>query len=169
MTDVLDALPRSNRAYGSHLKKFENREALRLFKAKHVPYLVAMKALDEGLDVPECDTCILVASDATSRVYIQRRGRILRNPKESDYKLAKIYDMFLLPPRFTGTNYITYYDSVKSLLEHEIHRLKILAEAAQNLTTVRQEAEQLLQTYIIYHLTDDNEPANCSKGKHGTA
>ena len=40
--------------------------------------LVAMKCLDEGIDVPEARTGIFMASTQNPRQFIQRRGRVLR-------------------------------------------------------------------------------------------
>ena len=40
--------------------------------------LLAIKCLDEGIDIPVLDTAIILASTTNPREYIQRRGRILR-------------------------------------------------------------------------------------------
>ena len=57
--------------------------------------LLVINMLDEGVDIPEIDCAILVASTQNARQYIQRRGRILRrNPKKS--KIALVWDLFVL-------------------------------------------------------------------------
>lgn len=40
--------------------------------------LVAIRCLDEGIDIPSCDQALILASSTVSREYIQRRGRVLR-------------------------------------------------------------------------------------------
>lgn len=57
--------------------------------------LVAMKCLDEGVDIPSAKNAIIMASTSNPREYIQRRGRILRKSKGKD--AAFIYDMIVAP------------------------------------------------------------------------
>lgn len=57
--------------------------------------LLVINMLDEGVDIPEIDCAILVASTQNARQYIQRRGRILRrNPKKA--KVALVWDLFVV-------------------------------------------------------------------------
>lgn len=57
--------------------------------------LVAMKCLDEGVDVPPARTAILMASSGNPREYIQRIGRIIRRyPQKTE---ATIYDAIVTP------------------------------------------------------------------------
>lgn len=66
---------------------------LEQFSKGNVNALVAMKCLDEGVDVPSAETAIIMASTSNPREYIQRRGRILRRHENKD--LAIIYDMIV--------------------------------------------------------------------------
>ncbi len=45
-----------------------------------VVMVVAVKCLDEGVDIPQVSQGIILAADASPRQFIQRRGRILRQP-----------------------------------------------------------------------------------------
>ena len=56
--------------------------------------LVAIKCLDEGVDIPSADKVIIMSSSNNPREYVQRRGRVLR--KHKDKKLAEIYDMAVI-------------------------------------------------------------------------
>jgi len=58
--------------------------------------LVAMRCLDEGIDIPPARIGIILASTDNPREYIQRRGRILRQYPGKE--VAVIYDMIVLPP-----------------------------------------------------------------------
>lgn len=58
--------------------------------------LVAIRCLDEGVDIPSIRTAFILASSSNPRQFIQRRGRILRPFK--DKKFAEIYDMVVIPP-----------------------------------------------------------------------
>lgn len=45
---------------------------------RHGGILVAIRCLDEGIDIPMVDRALILASSSNSREYIQRRGRVLR-------------------------------------------------------------------------------------------
>lgn len=58
--------------------------------------LVAIRCLDEGVDIPQAHMGIILASTGNPRQYIQRRGRLLRRCQGKDK--AKIYDILIVPP-----------------------------------------------------------------------
>ncbi|MBT5960521.1 MAG: DEAD/DEAH box helicase family protein, partial [Gemmatimonadetes bacterium] len=71
--------------------------------------LVAIRCLDEGVDIPSVETGVILASSTNPRQFIQRRGRLLRpSPGKSR---AKIYDMIVTPPENTEM-----YESERSLV-----------------------------------------------------
>jgi len=85
--------------------------------------LTAMKVLDEGVDLPQTDTAILLASSSVEREWVQRRGRVLRTaPNKSK---AAIYD-FLVVPRDLGSNY------AGSVLKSELARALAFSDDASN-------------------------------------
>lgn len=57
--------------------------------------LVAMKCLDEGVDVPAAKTAIILSSSGNPREYIQRIGRIIR--RYPNKNKASIYDLVVTP------------------------------------------------------------------------
>lgn len=73
----------------------DRKRILAAFKEETIDCLVAMKVLDEGIDVPACKTAFILASTKNPRQYVQRRGRILR--KSDGKHMAKIYDFVVLP------------------------------------------------------------------------
>lgn len=56
--------------------------------------LVAIRCLDEGVDLPVLDHAIILASSTNPREYIQRRGRVLR--WQHGKPMAYIWDMIVL-------------------------------------------------------------------------
>lgn len=62
--------------------------------ALHGGIVVAIRCLDEGVDIPVCDHALILASSTVDREYIQRRGRVLRiaDGKPS----AVIHDLLLV-------------------------------------------------------------------------
>lgn len=62
----------------SKLAKADRARAMSRFRSGQSQVLVAVRALDEGVDVPEVDTAIISAGTRSRRQRIQRLGRILR-------------------------------------------------------------------------------------------
>ena len=86
------------------------------FKTGKVDSLIAMKCLDEGIDIPLCKTAFILASSKNPRQFIQRRGRILR--KHPQKEKAIIYDFFVSLPLFDEKN-----KNDKRLFKQEIERV----------------------------------------------
>lgn len=83
----------------SHTKQYagksERENILEHFAKGTYQSLVAMKCLDEGVDIPQARTSIILASTGNPREYIQRRGRLLR--RFPGKELATIYDIIVFP------------------------------------------------------------------------
>jgi superfamily II DNA or RNA helicase len=62
--------------------------------------VVAIKCLDEGVDIPSVTHALILASSKNPREFIQRRGRVLR--KAPNKALAYVHDALVLPPRSGG-------------------------------------------------------------------
>ena len=98
--------------------------------------LVAIRCLDEGVDIPSIKTAVILASSGNPRQFIQRRGRILRRSPGKD--AAEIYDMIVIPPKET-----TNSESERNLLKKELRRFVEFADLAQNSGTARAEILEL--------------------------
>ena len=59
--------------------------------------VVAIKCLDEGVDIPSVSHALILASSKNPREFIQRRGRVLR--RHPGKALAYIHDTIVIPPR----------------------------------------------------------------------
>lgn len=57
--------------------------------------LVAIRCLDEGINIPSIEGALILASNDDYREFVQRRGRILR--LYGNKKYANIYDVIVLP------------------------------------------------------------------------
>lgn len=111
-----------------------------------VDYLLAIDCLDEGVDVPDCPTAIIIASSSNERQFIQRRGRVLR--KSEDKSKASVYDMITLPGLATEQG----DDTARSFVKKELHRSRVLMESADNQEEIRQKLRQQLEPYGLGHL-----------------
>ena len=65
--------------------------------------LIAIKCLDEGIDIPYLENAIILSSSQNPREHIQRRGRVLR--KSDDKNLATIYDSLVLTTNDLNNSY----------------------------------------------------------------
>ncbi|HUS49054.1 MAG TPA: DEAD/DEAH box helicase family protein [Candidatus Paceibacterota bacterium] len=93
---VFDKLKLEN--YIKYHSKTPNREAaLNLFKRKNCNFILSINCLDQGVNIPSCESFIMLSSSANPREYIQRRGRVLRNPINKVKPMVRIFDVFAFP------------------------------------------------------------------------
>lgn len=94
--------------------------------------LVAIKCLDEGVNIPSIKTAFILASSTNPKEYIQRRGRVLRKFPGKDY--AVIYDFITLPFPVDEVEFQSQemINSTKGLVKREIIRMLDFAEIAEN-------------------------------------
>ena len=86
--------------YVKYNYKIKGKEAsLRLFKQSHARYIISVDGLNEGVDIQDCNTLILLSSSTNPREFIQRRGRVIRNPPGGK-PAVKIFDISALPKRY---------------------------------------------------------------------
>ena len=78
--------------YHSELSVDVRRDNLKMFRSGLSHVLVCIRALDEGIDVPEAEVAILAASTNSSRQRIQRIGRVVRKHEGKDEAL--IYTLY---------------------------------------------------------------------------
>ena len=79
--------------YHTHLPFDKRLENISNYRKGSVNILVSCRALDEGFDVPESNTGIIVAGTSSVRQWIQRMGRILRRTPGKEF--SKIYVIFV--------------------------------------------------------------------------
>jgi superfamily II DNA or RNA helicase len=108
--------------------------------------LVAMKCLDEGVDVPPARTAILMSSSGNPREYIQRIGRIIR--RYPDKKEATLFDIIVAPSSKAPSPELELIE--KAIFRKELARYEEIACIALN------SAEALS---IIYGIRDRLEEA----------
>lgn len=109
--------------------------------------LVAMKCLDEGVDVPPAKTAIIMASSGNPREYIQRAGRILR--RYPGKNKAVIYDIVVIPPI---SNLIDneFAETEKKIVKKELTRYKEFAYNAINKIECLQAIDKIEERYSIF-------------------
>lgn len=111
----------------------EEREIIKRRFAMAEPYqaIVAIKCLDEGVNIPSIRTAFILASTTNPKEYIQRRGRVLRLAKDKPY--AVIYDFVTLTRPLDEVNpYSPDYNCERALARRELLRIKEFGGIAKN-------------------------------------
>lgn len=109
--------------------------------------LVSMKCLDEGVDVPQARTAIILSSSGNPRQYIQRRGRVLRHFPGKEK--AVIYDV-IVEPLLSGITEPDLVNLEKKIFEKELKRYKEFAFDAINAMECLRKIEQIEEKYTIW-------------------
>ena len=138
--------------YRLKLRKFlsdtSDRESiLNQFKAGQIDAILAMKCLDEGVDVPRTQYAVFCSSTGNPRQYVQRRGRVLRAHK--DKKFAYIYDLVVKPPLDVTQGQSPEHKVERNIIMGELRRLVNFAALAENKLEVMQSLEELAYAYGI--------------------
>ena len=117
--------------------------------------IVAIKCLDEGVNIPGIKTAIILASTTNPKEYIQRRGRVLR--KAPGKKYAEIYDFITLPRSLEKVINIPKNEIIYDLplIRRELLRVKEFGELALNQAESLYLISKIENTYIDYDLSDD--------------
>lgn len=110
------------KVYYSEMKDFQKQKTLETFE-RNGGLLLAIKCLDEGINIKEISHGMVLSSTTNPREFIQRRGRMLR--KSEGKGIAHIYDTFALPKQGSDEKHIGFITS-------EILRAKDLALDSRN-------------------------------------
>ena len=104
--------------------------------------LVAIKCLDEGVNIPKIKTAFILASTTNPKEYIQRRGRVLRLAEGKEF--ADIYDFIALPRRLDEVHSLTEEQRKRelTLVKNELSRADEFARLAMNMA----QAEKIIDT-----------------------
>ena len=118
--------------------------------------IVAIKCLDEGVNIPGIKTAFILASTTNPKEYIQRRGRVLRKSPETGKEFAEIFDFVTLPRPLEEVSGLTTEQMKRdiSLVKNELTRVLEFGRLAMN----SMEASQLVWDICdCYHLPYDLE------------
>lgn len=133
----------------SHFTARETREErhaiLERFTIGALDGLVAIRCLDEGIDVPDCRVAYFLASSRNPRQFIQRRGRILRRSPGKDY--AIVNDFVVALPDGVASK----YELERSLMKSELARISEFAALSMNRSEAYTRLEPYLDAYDLHH------------------
>nr|WP_255621935.1 DEAD/DEAH box helicase family protein [Tessaracoccus sp. OS52] len=151
MRDVINLVGNDLRlaahSYISETPRPERKVLLRRFgTGDDLRVLVAMRCLDEGVDIPDARTGYLLASSSNPRQFIQRRGRLLRRAEGKDR--AEILDYLAVPPDGAPIN----FEIERRLLTRELERANEFAKLSENYEETLEKLRPLKDRYQLMHL-----------------
>ena len=120
----------------------QREEKRRRFEDGTLQGLVAIRCLDEGVDIPAIRAAVILASSTNPRQFIQRRGRVLR--PSPGKKLAEIFDMIVVPP-----SEVCEWESERTMLRKEITRVAEFADLASNQGDARAAVLELQKSFDL--------------------
>ena len=156
ITELLGKELKMNVAQFTSNEDSATRELLRkkFFDGDYLQALVAIKCLDEGVNIPAIKTAFILASTTNPKEYIQRRGRVLR--KYPGKEFAIIYDFVTLPRPLDEAANLTIEEisCEKTMVRNEVNRITEFKRLALN----RMESDKLIYDIIdTYHLNEEEE------------
>ncbi len=113
--------------------------------------IVAIKCLDEGVNIPGINKAFILASTTNPKEYIQRRGRVLRKSPETGKEYADIYDFITLPRPLDEVSCLTE-DQVKrdlSLVKNELIRVQEFGQTSMNSMEANKLIWEICDTYNL--------------------
>lgn len=139
----------------------QEREVIKRRFATKEPYqaIVAIKCLDEGVNIPSIKTAFILASTTNPKEYIQRRGRVLRLAKNKPY--AVIYDFVTLATPLDEVNvYGVDFNCERTLAKRELARIREFGEIAMN----SRDSDELINNIICTYQISDEEMEDVGDG-----
>lgn len=135
--------------------KEERKTIIDAYKNKELQALVAIKCLDEGVNIPAIKTAFIIASSTNPRQYIQRRGRLLRTFKGKEF--AYIYDFITLSRPIDELEKLdkNALKQESKIIINEINRLREFSETAINTADSSNIIAKLLSLYKLDIINED--------------
>ena len=131
-------------SYVSETPRPERKHLLKRFDTGvDLQVLVAMRCLDEGVDIPDARVGYLLASSSNPRQFIQRRGRLLRRAPGKER--AIIYDYLAVPPGDVPIN----FSVERSLLVRELQRANEFGKLSENYEETLEVLRPLKERYQL--------------------
>lgn len=118
---------------------------IRGFSEGKIDMLLAMKMLDEGVDIPRTEVGIFASSTGNPREFIQRRGRLLRNHK--DKKFAYVYDMIVAPIASHANENLFRIE--RNMVRNELIRVAYFASLSMNFYDSKEMLQDICDRYEL--------------------
>lgn len=126
--------------FNSEVNNKERQTLLSLFSRGEIEVLVAIKCLDEGVDVPATKNAYFLSSTSNPREFVQRRGRVLRLSEDKNH--ANIFDFITLQDNLD-------FNTFNSIAKREMPRFAEFSSLSSNKYQEREPIRKLLAKYDL--------------------
>jgi len=123
---------------------------LQFEQGENLQALIAIKCLDEGVNIPKIKTAFILASTTNPKEYIQRRGRVLRLASGKEF--AEIYDFVTLPRPLCDVSSLTAEQTKRdlSIVRNELNRMEEFSRISLNPMQASNIIGEIKETYHLY-------------------
>lgn len=132
----------TNRKFTAAESADDRKEIIEMFSdGRTLQAIVAIKCLDEGVNIPAIQHAFIMASNTDPKEFIQRRGRVLRKYEKNGIKkeFAYIHDFVTIPATHDGAK----------LVETELKRVYEFNSLAENKLENEEMIDNLVYEYNI--------------------
>lgn len=145
--EIMENLDFKVMKFTSEESREERFDVIEKFEKKEINGVIAIKCLDEGVNIPSIERAYILGSTGNYREYVQRRGRILRKSKGKI--VAEIYDYLVVPRSYyyNQPNNPLTFNIEKKMVESELKRLEEYNSLALN----KQRNENMLSNLKKYY------------------
>ena len=133
--------------YTAETSAKRRQELIEQFAHGEIQVLVAIRCLDEGVDVPATRTAFMLASSTNPRQFVQRRGRVLR--LHEGKTRAEFFDLFVTFPESIYTQIHPLYGMARRLVQKQLSRVQEFATLAENGPSARNELLDLREHFNL--------------------
>ena len=135
--------------FTSREDKEQRQVLLKQFEEGSLQALVAIRCLDEGVDVPATQTAYILSSSTNPREFIQRRGRVLRKHKNKKY--SYIHDFIVVPRKPEDIHSIdpSIFNIERKMIKRELARFTEFADLAINGPLAHEKLNKLKHAYNL--------------------
>jgi superfamily II DNA or RNA helicase len=127
--------------------KLQRKRIIDYFVERYIQAIVAIKCLDEGVNIPSIKTAFILASSTNPKEYVQRRGRVLRKHKSKDY--SEIFDFIVMPHQIEYASQLTDEEKIQDygLIKRELIRVHEFSKLSLNSSLGFQFMQRILNAY----------------------
>lgn len=126
-------------------------------EGKDLQAIIAIKCLDEGVNIPSIQKAFILASTTNPKEYIQRSGRVLRLSPETAKSYAEIFD-FITLPRSLDETYNMSKSQIKaeaSLPRNEVRRIQEFCDLAINPVEGLKLIDEISEAYYLNEANEE--------------
>lgn len=128
-----------------------------LFIQNKIQGIVAIKCLDEGVNIPSIKTAFILASSTNPKEHVQRRGRVLRLSDNKEH--ADIYDFIVFPRNVNSAINLTEEEKSYDygLVKRELKRVQEFGRLSMNSSNSFKLIHESLNVYPLIKWSDINK------------